>query len=79
MAQQIPGDGQGEKSQLLTVARCLLCGQLYGVSLITAAALAEDVTFMNSNDPSFNLATSQFTNTNGTNVHVGAGIIGSVR
>jgi hypothetical protein len=40
--------------------------------------LGMNVTFMNYNDPSFNVATSQFTNTNGTNVQVGAGIIGSL-
>jgi hypothetical protein len=37
-----------------------------------------NVSFMNYNDPSFNLATTQFSNTNGTNVQVGAGIIGSL-
>jgi hypothetical protein len=37
-----------------------------------------NVTFMNFNDPSFDLATSQFVNTNGTNVQVGAGVIGSL-
>ncbi|HXJ15456.1 MAG TPA: hypothetical protein VNH19_24550 [Candidatus Limnocylindrales bacterium] len=37
-----------------------------------------NVTFMNYNDPSFNLATTQFTNTTGTNVQVGAGIVGSL-
>jgi len=37
-----------------------------------------NVTFMNFNDPSFNLATTQFVNTNGTNVQVGAGLIGSL-
>jgi len=37
-----------------------------------------NVTFMNYNDPSFNLATTQFTNTSGTDVQVGAGLIGSL-
>jgi hypothetical protein len=37
-----------------------------------------NVTFMNFNDPSFDLATSKFVNTNGTNVQVGAGLIGSL-
>jgi hypothetical protein len=37
-----------------------------------------NVTFMNFNDPSFDLATSKFVNTNGTNVQVGAGVIGSL-
>jgi len=37
-----------------------------------------NVTFMNFNDPSFNLATTQFVNTSGTNVQVGAGLIGSL-
>ena len=37
-----------------------------------------NVTFMNFNDPSYNLATNQFVNTNGTNVQVGAGTIGSL-
>jgi hypothetical protein len=40
--------------------------------------LGMNVTFMNYNDPSLNVATSQFTNTNETNVQVGAGIIGSL-
>jgi hypothetical protein len=40
--------------------------------------LGMNVTFMNYNDPSFNLATSQFTNTSGTDVQVGAGVIGSL-
>jgi hypothetical protein len=40
--------------------------------------LGMNVTFMNYNDPSFNLATSQFTTTNGTNVQVGAGVIASL-
>jgi hypothetical protein len=33
---------------------------------------------MNFNDPSFDLAANQFVNTSGTNVQVGAGIIGSL-
>jgi len=37
-----------------------------------------NVTFMNFNDPSYNLATNQFVNTTGTNVQVGAGAIGSL-
>jgi hypothetical protein len=37
-----------------------------------------NVTFMNFNDPSFNLATSQFVNTSGSNVQVGVGLIGSL-
>jgi hypothetical protein len=40
--------------------------------------LGMNVTFMNYNDPSFNLATTQFTNTSGTDVQVGAGLIGSL-
>ncbi|HET7107502.1 MAG TPA: putative Ig domain-containing protein [Candidatus Acidoferrum sp.] len=40
--------------------------------------LGMNVTFMNYNDPSFDLTTTQFTNTTGTNVQVGAGIIGSL-
>jgi uncharacterized protein (DUF934 family) len=40
--------------------------------------LGMNVTFMNFNDPSYNLATGQFVNTNGTNVQVGAGVIGSL-
>jgi hypothetical protein len=36
-----------------------------------------NVTFMNFNDPSFDLGTSKFVNTTGTNVQVGAGVIGS--
>jgi len=37
-----------------------------------------NVTFMNFNDPSFDLATSKFVNTTGTNVQIGAGVIGSL-
>jgi len=37
-----------------------------------------NVTFMNFNDPSFDLATQKFVNTTGTNVQVGAGVIGSL-
>jgi hypothetical protein len=37
-----------------------------------------NVTFMNFNDPSFDLSTSKFVNTTGTNVQVGAGIVGSL-
>ncbi|HEY7617181.1 MAG TPA: hypothetical protein VH744_10285, partial [Terriglobales bacterium] len=37
-----------------------------------------NVSFMNFNDPSFDLAANQFVNTSGTNVQVGAGIIGSL-
>jgi len=37
-----------------------------------------NVTFMNFNDPTFDLATSKFVNTTGTNVQVGAGAIGSL-
>ena len=40
--------------------------------------LGMNVTFMNFNDPSFDLATSKFVNTTGTNVQVGAGAIGSL-
>jgi hypothetical protein len=40
--------------------------------------LGMNVTFMNFNDPSFDLATSKFVNTSGTNVQVGAGVIGSL-
>jgi len=37
-----------------------------------------NVTFMNFSDPSFELSTQQFVNTTGTNVQVGAGIVGSL-
>jgi len=37
-----------------------------------------NVTFMNFNDPSFDLSTQKFVNTSGTNVQVGAGLIGSL-
>jgi hypothetical protein len=37
-----------------------------------------NVTFMNFNDPSFDLTTSKFVNTTGTNVQVGSGIVGSL-
>ena len=37
-----------------------------------------NVTFMNFSDPSFDLATQKFVNTTGTNVQVGAGVIGSL-
>ena len=37
-----------------------------------------NVTFMNFNDPSFDLSTSKFVNTTGANVQVGSGIIGSL-
>lgn len=37
-----------------------------------------NVTFMNFNDPSFDLTTGKFVNTTGTNVQVGAGVIGSL-
>jgi hypothetical protein len=37
-----------------------------------------NVTFMNFNDPSFDLATNKFVATTGTNVQVGAGVIGSL-
>jgi hypothetical protein len=40
--------------------------------------LGMNVSFMNFNDPSFDVATSKFVNTSGTNVQVGAGLIGSV-
>jgi hypothetical protein len=37
-----------------------------------------NVTFMNFNDPSFDLSTQKFVNTTGTNVQVGAGVVGSL-
>ena len=37
-----------------------------------------NVTFMNFSDPSFDLSTLKFVNTTGTNVQVGAGIVGSL-
>ena len=40
--------------------------------------LGMNATFMNFNDPSFDLSTSKFVNTKGTNVQVGAGMIGSL-
>ena len=40
--------------------------------------LAMNVSFMNFDDPGFDLSTGQFTNTNGTNVQVGTGIVTSL-
>jgi len=40
--------------------------------------LGMNVTFMNFNDPSFDLASQKFVNTTGTNVQVGAGVITSL-
>lgn len=40
--------------------------------------LGMNVTFMNFNDPSFDLSTGKFVNTTGTNVQVGAGAIASL-
>jgi roadblock/LC7 domain-containing protein len=37
-----------------------------------------NVTFMNFNDPSYDLTTGKFVNTTGTNVQIGAGVIGSL-
>jgi len=37
-----------------------------------------NVTFMNFNDPSFDLSTEKFVNTSGTNVQIGAGVVGSL-
>jgi hypothetical protein len=37
-----------------------------------------NVTFMNYNDPGFDLTKNQFTNTSGTNAQIGAGLIGSL-
>ena len=33
---------------------------------------------MNFNDPSFDLSTEKFVNTSGTNVQIGAGVVGSL-
>ena len=37
-----------------------------------------NVSFMNFNDPSYDLSTQKFVNTTGTNVQVGAGVVGSL-
>lgn len=41
-----------------------------------APGVGVNVSFMNFDDPGFDLATGRFTNTNGTDVEVGAGIVG---
>lgn len=41
-----------------------------------APGVGVNVSFMNYNDPSFDLSTGRFTNTTGENVQVGAGIVG---
>jgi hypothetical protein len=43
-----------------------------------APGMGINVSFMNFNDPSFDLGTNKFVNTNGTNVQVGSGFIGSI-
>lgn len=41
-----------------------------------APGVGANISFMNYNDPSFDLSTGRFTNTTGENVQVGAGIVG---
>jgi hypothetical protein len=43
-----------------------------------APGVGMNVTFMNFNDPSYDLSTQKFVNTTGANVQVGAGVIGSL-
>ena len=55
-------------------------GQSKGDKFMRAVGpgIGMNVTFMNFDDPSFDLATQKFVNTTGTNVQVGAGVIGSL-